>query len=597
MGAPLPFSGRIMAAIIGVITVTLSFPVYRTLARSLFPEREVAWVSLVGTFALATLFSHVTWSRAGMEGIPTSMFSLLVAWTTWLAFDQRSYRWAGITGAVLGLSLYTYVAAQAVVGVVILYAVLRAIHARNEEGGVPEIVRLSAVLFITAAVIYAPLAITILRAPDQFFRQLRGTSVSTFHGDIFAVGQRILVNAWRTVAGISLRGDLSEGRNLPGRPLLDSFASLLHWLGMFTAVGAVRRSSVYQLILVWLSVTLLPVIFSDEAPNFMRLLSAAPAFTFLVGVGFAQLWHLSTRFGFLNTRIGSRTCLVILIFGGLFSMQRTISDYFGGWGTEKVPFNMFPASPRRTVELARDLTDGNIVYLTPSDDPILKPTVDLFLRDTDVRQINSQICMPLAWSNPDPVIYGIVTIADKNAFDRLNTLYPNARIIAELYDSSYPWLYSQFLEIHPGSIPVLSMTTVQADFSGGLNLKGFSLSATEVTPGDTVVVDIYWQVVTTPIAELMSFVHIAHADALLPVAQHDGSPCSRAFPTTQWMQGEVYLDQHFVQIPHELESSHLQVRVGLYDWPSLARNSINATDMSRVMEDILVIGSIKVVGP
>ena len=63
------------------------------------------------------------------------------------------------------------------------------------------------------------------------------------------------------------------------------------------------------------------------------------------------------------------------------------------------------------------------------------------------------------------------------------------------------------------------------------------------------------------------------------------------------MQGEVYLDQHFVQIPHELESSHLQVRVGLYDWPSLARNSINATDMSRVMEDILVIGSIKVVGP
>ena len=278
-------------------------------------------------------------------------------------------------------------------------------------------------------------------------------------------------------------------------------------------------------------------------------------------------------------------------------MHRTISDYFGGWGTDKVPFNMFRASPRQTVELARDLTDRNTVYFSPSDDPILKPTVDLFLSNTTVRQINSQICMPLAWHNPNPVIYAIVTIADKFALDRLNTLYPNGRVIAEFYDEPDPWLYSQFFEVQPGSIPMLSMTTAQADFSGGLSLKGVSLSATEITPGSIIGVDLYWQVALTPITELISFVHIVYPDALLPLAQHDGPPCSGGFPTTRWLQGEIYLDQHFIQIPHELNSEDLQVRVGLYDWPSLARNSIDATNMPRVMENILVLGQIKIVHP
>jgi len=194
MGAPTPFSGRITAAIIGIITVTLSFWVYRTFARSLFPEPEVAWVSLYGTFALAILFAHVTWSRAGMEGITLSMFSLIIVWATWLAFDQRSYRWAVIAGTALGLSQYTYVAAQAMIALVLLYAAVRAIHARHEKGRLTSVLRMSMVIFIMAAVIYAPLAITILREPDQFFTQIRGTSVGTFSGDIYTVGHSILVN-------------------------------------------------------------------------------------------------------------------------------------------------------------------------------------------------------------------------------------------------------------------------------------------------------------------------------------------------------------------------------------------------------------------
>ena len=132
---------------------------------------------------------------------------------------------------------------------VLLYATVRAIHARREEGERTSVLRITTVILIMALVIYAPLAITILQQPNQFFTQIQGTSAGTFSGDIYTVMRRLLVNVWNMVAGISLQGDLSEGRNIPGRSLLDIFPSLLHWIGLSTAEIQNRRSAIYQMII------------------------------------------------------------------------------------------------------------------------------------------------------------------------------------------------------------------------------------------------------------------------------------------------------------------------------------------------------------
>lgn len=597
MGAAAPLSSRITAAIMGVVTVAISFWVYRTFARASVAVPQVDWVALSGTGALASLFAHVAWSRVGMEGITLSMFALVLVWTTWLALDRRSYRWAVVAGGALGLSLYTYVAAQSMIGVTCIYTGWRIIHARHERGGLVSLIRVTGVLFIVAVLVYSPLATTILREPEPFLQHLQGTSSGTLSGGLSTVVPKLFVNLSRTIAGISLQGDLSEGRNLPGRPLLDPFASFLCWLGVWTAVNSVKRSSVYQLILVWACVGLLPAVFSDEAPNFTRLLGAAPALTFLVGVGMAQLWYLAKRIGLLETRMVAGLCVFVFIFGALFSLHSTISDYFGGWGTEKVSFNMFRSSPRRTVELAQSLTEDRTVYFSPSDDPMVKPIADLFLTDTYVRQINGENCMPLAWNNSKPVVYGVVALADKTTLDNLHVLYPNGRVIAELFDLPDTWLYSQFFEVPSDSVPTLSMTTAYADFSGGLRLKGYSLSTSEITPGSILEVGLYWQAYAESIPRLISFVHIARPDTLLPVTQHDGPPCDQDTPTSRWQPDEVYFDQHLIQIPHELSPGVFQVRVGLYNWPSEARNSVDQTDLPTVMEDLLVLTDITVVGP
>lgn len=103
---PSYYGSRVLSALMGAVTVPLTFWAAQTLYRSHAHKRAVA-AGLVSAGLLSNLLWHVHRSRLGLETIAVPLFAVallgLLAWA-W----QRRTRWAfALAGAALGLSQYT----------------------------------------------------------------------------------------------------------------------------------------------------------------------------------------------------------------------------------------------------------------------------------------------------------------------------------------------------------------------------------------------------------------------------------------------------------------------------------------------------------
>ncbi len=65
--------------------------------------------------------------------------------------------------------------------------------------------------------------------------------------------------------------------------------------------------------------------------------------------------------------------------------------------------------------------------------------------------------------------------------------------------------------------------------------------------------------------DLKAYVHLLDAEGALR-AQHDGLDCPAPF----WLEGDVIVQMHYLQLPGDLPAGAYTVRVGLYDRQTLA---------------------------
>lgn len=104
-----------------------------------------------------------------------------------------------------------------------------------------------------------------------------------------------------------------------------------------------------------------------------------------------------------------------------------------------------------------------------------------------------------------------------------------------------------------------------ANFDDKVQLVGYDLPASRLSPGDTLPLTLLWRSLTSDMRESYTvFVHLVGPDGVIH-GQWDKEPGERSKqPTTGWVAGEVVMDPISVPLDGDAPSGTYQVLVGLY---------------------------------
>ena len=318
------YATRYLAALIGTATVPLTYWAVVTTYKADAQRRLIA---LLASAWLGFLLWHVLWSRLGLENITVPFFAIALLGLMAAAW-QREQRWLfAAAGAVLGVSLYTSPGARVLaVQSLMTFAIFsRGPWRRRIEFGL--------YFLVSASLIFAPLGIFFIRQPQWFSDRLAFASAATRAGGWPAYA----ANALNTLLSIIYRGDVIPRHNLSLRPVFDPLSAACLFLGL-ASLWPGRKEPIqtsllraHAALLISLALNLLPAVLSDGAPEFGRMLGAAPFVVVLpaLGVVFVAQWL---------TRWPGRALLVALVLG---AAGWNVYDYFYRYPRQPGLFDAF----------------------------------------------------------------------------------------------------------------------------------------------------------------------------------------------------------------------------------------------------------------
>lgn len=176
-----------------------------------------------------------------------------------------------------------------------------------------------------------------------------------------------------------------------------------------------------------------------------------------------------------------------------------------------------------------------------------------------------------------------------------------AGVILFILLSAYPALLPQFIKtdsIPPGPEAILGDNRlVLLDHHFEMQTSGYTvgLGQGETTiplaahgslrPGEALVLAVRWQPLQIFGQDYKIFVHLVDAAGNV-LAQFDGYPHEGAYPTSQWVPGEVIADSYPLAVPADAPAGPYRLFVGLYDEATLERLSVSGDDSGRVIFDV-----------
>ena len=300
-----PFVMNFAAVIVGLLAVAASY--------RLFVELFGWRVAFFAALLLSLSFWFVALNRLGLRATSVPLFVALTLFFLWRTLRGGRRLDAALTGVVLGLSLYTYIAARVLPLLVVALCLVEWPAARRRW-------RELAIVAGVALVVAGPELAYFLRHWEELSR--RAWDVSVFNQAATELeGQRNTpLEALLNTAGMFfMAGDRNWRHNWPGRPLFDPGLAVLFVAGLGMALWRVRSESAYRWPLLWLVVMSLPTALSHESPTFFRTLAVVPAACLFPALVLARL----TR-----QRIGWAVGAAVLVATGV----TTFRLYFDQWG-------------------------------------------------------------------------------------------------------------------------------------------------------------------------------------------------------------------------------------------------------------------------
>ena len=532
--------------------------------------------ALLGALVLGLTFPHLLLSRVGFDVILPAITGSLTFLGLAVASRTGRARDYVLTGAALGASVYGYSSGRFLPVAVAIAVVWLALLARDWRRRVTGLALAAAASIVVAL----PLGAYFLLHPGAFAVRAQTTTYNTLGPGAKSVPLAVLNNLVRTLASFSLPGfgDVMARHNIPGHPVFDPFLSLIFWLGVVTVVMSVRRRSV-ALLASWAGVMLLPVVLTDGAPVFTRLLGATPALGGICALGGLALFDaLAPR--------SARAASVILGFGLLFSLTVSAYNYFVRWSTDPRLYDAFQVGDWEAAALARDRAGAGSVYLSPELINDSHPTFDLLLRGRRSPSGGSPVrtlplnCLAYFDRPARSVTYIVEALNDNSLLENLSAQFPTGQRGAPILHQPEPFpLYETFV-VPAGAEAVGPPIATTGTFGTAVRLIGYSLSPATARPGETVTLTLYWQAEAQPEADYIAFIHLfaPEAETSTPAAQSDSPPCGGDYPTPRWAPGEIVADARTLTVPADYAANSARLAVGMYAWPSSDRLPITGTD-------------------
>ncbi|MCL4499338.1 MAG: hypothetical protein M1335_03720 [Chloroflexi bacterium] len=102
------------------------------------------------------------------------------------------------------------------------------------------------------------------------------------------------------------------------------------------------------------------------------------------------------------------------------------------------------------------------------------------------------------------------------------------------------------------------------EFGPSLELLGYTIVPTTVTPGQTITLTLYWETTRPLTKKYSSYAHVIAPNGTTKVAQEDNNHVA-GFPTTRWRVGAYALDVHPLVIPRSAAPGSYRIDVGVYN--------------------------------
>lgn len=243
-------------------------------------------VLVAGLLASTSSWLLVT-GRWGWNAVATSACVTLAAWLALRASRTGSAGLGAAAGGLLGLSLWGYVAAWALVPLPPL--LLGAALLRRD--GSPEArrrIRVAAAGLAAALVVVAPIALHYAAHPERALARTRELSATRdgASGALPALARNVVAYARLFAVG----GDPNERHGDPGRPVLPVAVTLLALAG---AAAAVRRPGAARLLVPPAALFLLAALLArEDSANAYRAVHAAPFLLVLAALGAERIVEL-----------------------------------------------------------------------------------------------------------------------------------------------------------------------------------------------------------------------------------------------------------------------------------------------------------------
>lgn len=252
---------------------------------------EASGRSPFATLAAALLGASSSWllgtGRWGWNAVATSAVVGLAAWCVLRAARTGSTPLAAGAGALLGLSLWGYVAAWALVPLPFL-VLGEALLRRDGSDAGRRRVRLAAAGLAACVLLAAPLVLHYAAHPDRAFARAHELSASRSGAGAALPALARNVGAYARL--FVLGGDPNERHGDPARPVLPLAVTGLALVG---TVEGVRRPGAARLLAaaagLYLAASLLAV---EESANAYRAVHAAPFLLLLAAIAVSRLVEL-----------------------------------------------------------------------------------------------------------------------------------------------------------------------------------------------------------------------------------------------------------------------------------------------------------------
>lgn len=602
-----------------VIFLALAAPVAYLLAWEVaksFAPAQRWWAALFAGLIFACNPVITQLARTGLRATTLPLLSglfFLLLLRAWHSTGTRGHilRAYLLSGVVLGLAAYTYLAARFLPIVVIVFVALawgiearqgRAAHQQHDN------VRLLGLLIMVLAafVIVLPQLIFFARYPAAFWE--RAQSVSLLTNPEYSENGLMRLLLDRTVALLQMFGVEWSGQyNQAARPLLlpVPFVGLL--LSLPLVVRWRRQPALLLMVVAGLLFLLPDLIGGDRVrPHELRVIGAFVPVMVLSGVGLAYAlgWMMKVLKGAAaHEAVGA--LLALLIVGWAFV------DWFGG-AVPVLAQSEYEWFARPDVALAESINRSDAPVLLPLND--YSRSVVAYLsakRITELRSgidANGKTVSPsvpgvhLLWpAEPERVRVESISYrfdpqslvlidggraylmppaqADVAQLQRECAAQPITTATGEAAGALCEVDFAAF--VFPEQLPQ-TLWPVDDRYADGLRLHGVGATSDVLSSGAELGITSYWQAEQRSGKRWRYFVHVLD-DQQGVIAGDDLIPGYGVYGTQHWQVDEIVPVRQVVQLPSTLEPGRYWIEVGLYDPLNLERASVQGSGETRTL--------------